>query len=36
MKCGEIHVMGKLIIVTQEVLQVDEGAGICAGHDFNI
>lgn len=36
MKCGEINVMGKLIILTQEVLQEDEGAGVGAGHDFKI
>lgn len=28
--------MGKLIILTQEVLQEDEGAGVSAGHGFKI
>jgi len=36
MKCGENHVMGKLIILAQEVLQEDEGAGVSAGHNFKI
>lgn len=34
MKCGDIRVMGKLIILTQKVLQ--EGAGISAGCDFKV
>lgn len=36
MKCGDIHVMGKLIILTEKVLQGYEGAGISAGPDFKV
>lgn len=34
MECEESHVMEKLIILTQKVLQDNEGAGVSAGHNF--